>query len=93
MWLLNSETSELRNFISDADTPEYAILSHTWGEGEVSFQQWQAAYSSHSQFGAFPEDWKQRNLANLRRMCGYQKIAMCQEKATQDGIDWVWVDT
>jgi hypothetical protein len=30
-----------KEFISDESTPPYAILFHTWGEGEVSFQDWQ----------------------------------------------------
>jgi len=35
MWLLNTSTLTLRAFIGDI--PEYVILSHTWGEGEVTF--------------------------------------------------------
>jgi hypothetical protein len=31
----------MTEFISDEDIPPYAILSHTWGEGEVSLQQWE----------------------------------------------------
>ncbi|KAI0149479.1 HET-domain-containing protein [Xylariaceae sp. FL1272] len=41
MWLLNACSWELRDFISDKDTPPYAILSHTWGEEEVSFKDWE----------------------------------------------------
>ncbi|KAI3319068.1 HET-domain-containing protein [Xylariaceae sp. AK1471] len=37
MRLLNVESRCLREFF-DSDIPEYAILSHTWGEEEVSFQ-------------------------------------------------------
>jgi len=35
MWLLDTTTLQLRHFISNI--PQYVILSHTWGEGEVSF--------------------------------------------------------
>ncbi|KAH6870086.1 HET domain-containing protein, partial [Alternaria rosae] len=35
MWLLNTTTLKLRHFITNI--PDYVILSHTWGEGEVSF--------------------------------------------------------
>lgn len=38
MWLLHSKTLELKLYY-DNNTPPYAILSHTWGENEVSFQQ------------------------------------------------------
>jgi hypothetical protein len=37
MRLLHSKSLELTEFI-DQNLPHYAILSHTWGEGEVSFQ-------------------------------------------------------
>ncbi|KAK7972347.1 hypothetical protein PG988_006481 [Apiospora saccharicola] len=93
MWLLNSKTSQLKSFISDDEIPGYVILSHTWGEEEVTFQHWQAAHSHDSQFAAFPDDWRQRNLDNLQRMRGYEKIARCQETALENGVEWVWVDT
>ncbi len=37
MWLINT-TSLVLEFIGDPDACMYAILSHTWGEDEVSFQ-------------------------------------------------------
>ncbi|RYP55821.1 hypothetical protein DL771_012412 [Monosporascus sp. 5C6A] len=36
MWLINVHTCELHEFFGD-QVPYYAILSHTWGDGEVSF--------------------------------------------------------
>lgn len=36
MWLLNVNTKQLECFNAD-ETPDYAILSHTWGEDEVTF--------------------------------------------------------
>ncbi|KAF6800314.1 het domain protein [Colletotrichum musicola] len=36
MWLLNAITHKLQMFGSDV--PAYAILSHTWGDDEVTFQ-------------------------------------------------------
>ncbi|KAF3058217.1 Vegetative incompatibility protein HET-E-1 [Daldinia childiae] len=41
MRLLSSSSGEMKFFPSRADIPPYAILSHTWGEEEVSFQDWQ----------------------------------------------------
>ena len=38
MRLLNSQTLEFAIFDGDDEVPAYAILSHTWGNGEVSFQ-------------------------------------------------------
>ncbi|KAJ8128451.1 hypothetical protein O1611_g5180 [Lasiodiplodia mahajangana] len=41
MWLLNSCTWELKEFISYKQAPPYAILSHTWGDDEILFRDWQ----------------------------------------------------
>ncbi|XXH03373.1 translation initiation factor eIF-2 beta subunit [Hypoxylon texense] len=41
MRLLNSCSGEMRAFMSYSDVPPYAILSHTWDDDEVSFQDWQ----------------------------------------------------
>ncbi|KAI0839494.1 heterokaryon incompatibility protein-domain-containing protein [Hypoxylon sp. FL0890] len=38
MRLLNARTSEIHEFPNDDETPPYAILSHTWGEEECTFQ-------------------------------------------------------
>ena len=38
MRLLNAESRETREFLSDNDIPPYAILSHTWGNEEITFQ-------------------------------------------------------
>ena len=35
MWLLDTATLKLGHFITDI--PDYVILSHTWGDGEVGF--------------------------------------------------------
>ncbi|CZR43636.1 uncharacterized protein FPRO_07447 [Fusarium proliferatum ET1] len=40
MRLINTKTLELHEFFSES-TPPYAILSHAWGDQEVSFQDWQ----------------------------------------------------
>ncbi|KAI1342984.1 heterokaryon incompatibility protein-domain-containing protein [Xylariaceae sp. FL0016] len=40
MRLINVKTLELEGFIVD-DAPPYAILSHTWGDDEVTYQDWQ----------------------------------------------------
>ncbi|KAJ4172110.1 hypothetical protein NW754_007708 [Fusarium falciforme] len=39
MRLINVRTMELEEFHGD-QVPRYAILSHTWGQGEVTFQDW-----------------------------------------------------
>lgn len=39
MWLLNTTNIELEFFHSEVDAPDYVILSHTWEEEEVTFQE------------------------------------------------------
>jgi hypothetical protein len=41
MKLINVKTRKIHEFISDAHVEPYAILSHTWGEEEVSFEEYQ----------------------------------------------------
>lgn len=41
MRLINVHTGELEEFFG-RDVPPYTILSHTWGEGEVSYKDWQS---------------------------------------------------
>ncbi|KAF4810246.1 Vegetative incompatibility protein HET-E-1 [Colletotrichum siamense] len=41
MRLINTQTLELEEFASNDLVPPYAILSHTWGDGEVTFHDWQ----------------------------------------------------
>jgi len=40
MWLINTTTLEL-NLFSDCPSNEYAILSHTWEDGELNFEDFQ----------------------------------------------------
>lgn len=42
MWLINTGTLE-RQFFLLPSLPPYAILSHTWGDEECSFEQWTGA--------------------------------------------------
>jgi hypothetical protein len=39
MRLINANTLKLHSFIDDFHAPKYAILSHTWGAEEVTFEQ------------------------------------------------------
>jgi hypothetical protein len=38
MWLLDANSLQLVEFLNERQTPPYAILSHTWLDEEVSFQ-------------------------------------------------------
>lgn len=44
MRLINTATLDLKEFLGEPNKPQfprYAVLSHTWGEGEVTFQDMQ----------------------------------------------------
>jgi hypothetical protein len=60
--------------------PPYAILSHTWKEGqEVTFDD----IKSHGKIT--------KTHANTKE--GYQKIFFCARQAKRDGLRYFWVDT
>jgi hypothetical protein len=42
MRLLNVHTREITEFLFDSDIEPYAILSHTWAEEEVTFENFQS---------------------------------------------------
>jgi hypothetical protein len=79
MRLLNAVTNEIVEFIADDDIPPYAILSHTWGKEEVTFQ-------DMCPLPGLPKidmTWKP----------GYVKIKHCCRQARQDGLEWIWIDS
>lgn len=54
MRLIHVHTYELREFVGNLSTfPNYAILSHTWGDEEVSFQDFQTSLPSARQMKGF----------------------------------------
>ncbi|KZL69846.1 HET domain-containing protein [Colletotrichum tofieldiae] len=40
MRLINTRTLELEDFVDHTFVPSYAILSHTWEDGEITLQEW-----------------------------------------------------
>ena len=81
MWLLHSNDLRFEQFYG-LSTPPYAILSHRWGDDEISLQDLQAAIKTKSNVinGAFV-------AAN------FWKIQKTREEARASEIDWVWIDT
>ena len=77
MRLLEAKTLALHEFFGDA-IPAYAILSHTWGKEEVTFQEW-----TKGNLG---------RLASKKK-AGFAKIQGACTQALKRGLDWVWVDT
>ncbi|KAJ5765855.1 hypothetical protein N7520_005414 [Penicillium odoratum] len=77
MRLIRSATIRLEEFM-DHEIPKYAILSHTWGADEVTFQDMK---------------WLEANEENNLSQKGYDKIQHSCQRALQDGIEYAWVDT
>ncbi|KAK7735649.1 hypothetical protein SLS53_007390 [Cytospora paraplurivora] len=77
MRLINTTTLDIEEFVG-SHPPSYAILSHTWGDQEVSLQDW---YESKNPF------------SNLSQKKGYVKISEFCRTAWKDGYDYAWVDT
>ncbi|KAH7417941.1 heterokaryon incompatibility protein-domain-containing protein [Cadophora sp. MPI-SDFR-AT-0126] len=57
MWLINTTNHRLEEFFG-SDTPRYAILSHTWEDEEVSFQE----------FGS-PSAMLKKGWSKIKRTC------------------------
>ncbi|TVY81980.1 Vegetative incompatibility protein HET-E-1 [Lachnellula suecica] len=59
------------------DVPAYAILSHTWGEEEVIYEDWKEC----------------KNTSKVINKAGWRKIQFCANQAAIDGLEYFWVDT
>lgn len=78
MRLINATTLHLSEF-TGSKIPKYAILTHTWEEEEVSYQDWLS--------------WEQTGDAAIGRRKGFQKIQGACRQALKNHLDWLWVDT
>jgi len=79
MWLINNHTKKLE-FIQNPKKGSYAILSHTWGDDEISFQKFQQY-----------EDGMPGQQATKTQ--GLQKILKTCELARERNLGHSWVDT
>ena len=83
MRLLHATTRQLWQFF-DEQRPPYAILSHTWGNEEVLFADFNKSHENGSQHPS---------AHSLLLRAGDKKIDRCCHQALRDGFEWVWVDT
>lgn len=63
MWLINTTTLGLEYFAVPEKAPSYAILSHTWGDGELSFAEFRSLEDSARAKGGFDKISKTCELA------------------------------
>ena len=76
MRLLRTRDLEFEEFLG-GQLPWYAILSHTWEQEEVSYQ----------------EMVKSRQDQRVRSKLGYMKIENCCKRAAKANYNYVWIDT
>lgn len=91
MRLLDAKTLELVDITGD-DTPPYAIISHTWGDEEVTIQQLRrlGGHSHLTSSSPKPLDKKRRAILSKK---GHVKIAGAARLAVSRGLDYLWIDT
>ncbi len=82
MWLIDVNTWKLKNFLGRdafAETP-YAILSHTWEDDEVSFQDMQNLDVARQKPGCW-KIWKTCEQAEADGL-QYAWVDMCKSQTT-----------
>ncbi|CAK7228113.1 hypothetical protein SEUCBS140593_006806 [Sporothrix eucalyptigena] len=67
------------NSHSTLSVPRYAILSHTWEDSEVTFQDMTSADDP--------------DLEEAKKKAGFGKIEKSCELARKAGIEYIWIDT
>jgi len=79
MRLINLHTFQLEDFVSPEHTPRYAILSHTWGSDEVTYQDFITGAEA----------------VLHRRSGGWRKVHSFRKAALEHGsnLAYGWVDT
>jgi hypothetical protein len=82
MRLINLKSLELEDFLG-ANIPPYAILSHTWGDGEVTLQH----------FLHLPKEELKKRLG-WKKIANFCRTALMHaEPLTQTHVEYGWVDT
>ncbi|KAK8066631.1 HET domain-containing protein [Apiospora hydei] len=89
MRLINTKTFLLESIYTQVP---YAILSHTWGPEEISFQEWEVVHDSGAIQGQCPHTQKM-SRPNVTRKKGYEKVIGACQQAARDGIQYLWCDT
>ncbi|KAF2681715.1 HET-domain-containing protein, partial [Lentithecium fluviatile CBS 122367] len=80
MRLINASSIRLETFNDESKIPPYAILSHTWGNSEVTFQDLSSLVTS-------------KRRSHVLSSTGYYKIVKTCEQALSEGLAYAWVDT
>ena len=98
MRLINIQTLELAEFF-EKDLPPYYILSHRWGENEVSYEEYVKRHNLRSGYLNAAIRFVQSLLSTNTSSLGYLKItSACDFAKTfilsgKPKVDWLWIDT
>lgn len=76
-------------FIQKDSLPPYAILSHTWDDGQEVILD-DIVRNSKSKYRRLRESVRLRPQSGKK---GYDKLAFCARQAKRDGLRYFWVDT
>jgi hypothetical protein len=90
MRLINTTTGQFGIFW-DTQCPQYGILSHTWGDEEVSYLDYLFLTSNLSVTSAGVVHALLKSPRSNSE--GIRKVQGCCELARSRGLEWVWVDT
>lgn len=90
MRLVNTGTGHLHEFF-EAERPQYAVLSHTWGNEELSYLDLLYLTSDIPASSAAIVQALLRNPSRDR--AGFRKLQECCKLARSRGVEWIWVDT
>ncbi|KAI1272262.1 HET-domain-containing protein [Xylaria sp. FL0933] len=85
MRLIDVKTLQLKEFFHNI--PKYAILSHTWGSEEVTFQDYLLVTDGSSHLHAHAR------INEIKRRAGFTKIIGACKRAQADNLAWLWCDT
>ncbi|CAI0648253.1 unnamed protein product [Colletotrichum noveboracense] len=97
MRLLDARTLRVLEFNNDA-IPPYAILSHTWGEEEITYQDLNSQLDQiYTQIKAMGNFLKAKNgyqfSSQVKTKKGFVKVEQAAKRALSDRYDYIWIDT
>ena len=91
MRLIHVDTMRLHEFLGEPSVPKYAVLSHTWGNQEISYLD--LLYLTSDIPAAAGSIVQTLLRSPSRESLGYQKVEACGKLARRRGIDWAWIDS
>jgi hypothetical protein len=85
---------ELQDFTGQ-DIPPYAVLSHRWEDGEVTYQDIKEEETVKRVLSLINPEVHLEHMQSRRvdRKKGYSKVEGCCRQAKKDGFEYVWMDT